>query len=328
MTGLWNSVATGDFDGDGRPDIVAGNCGRNLRDRRHLEQSLRLYHGDADGDGALDLIEAHTDAGLNRLVPARDWKSLSASFPTLRDHFANYTAFAAAGLPDVLAAGLPAMEFAEARFTESLVLLNRGDHLEALPLPREAQWAPVFGIAVGDLDGDGNEDLFLAQNFFDVSAAESRMDAGVGLWLRGDGRGSFRAVSTGESGIWLEAEGRGAALADYDHDGRLDLVVGQHGGVTRLLHNLRAKPGLRLRLKGPENNPDAIGAQVRLRFKDGTTGPLHEVQVGAGYASQSAAGVVLALPREAAEVLIRWPSGKDSRVAVPPGAAELEAVSP
>ncbi len=43
---------------------------------------------------------------------------------------------------------------------------------------------------------------------------------------------------------------------------------------------------------------------------------------------RSAAGAVLALPREAAEILVRWPSGKDSRVTVPPGVAELEAISP
>jgi hypothetical protein len=55
----------------------------------------------------------------------------------------------------------------EASTFDSMVFLNRGDAFEAQPLPVEAQFAPAFGLAVGDFDGDGNEDLFLAQNFFD-----------------------------------------------------------------------------------------------------------------------------------------------------------------
>jgi hypothetical protein len=77
---------------------------------------------------------------------------------------------------------------------DSMVFLNRGDHFEARQLPIEAQFAPAFGISVADFDGDGNEDVFLAQNFFGVDAETSRHDAGIGLVLVGDGRGGFRAL--------------------------------------------------------------------------------------------------------------------------------------
>ncbi|HMO65947.1 MAG TPA: VCBS repeat-containing protein, partial [Verrucomicrobiota bacterium] len=40
MTGRWTSVAAGDFDGDGRMDLMAGNWGRNHRDARYLSQAL------------------------------------------------------------------------------------------------------------------------------------------------------------------------------------------------------------------------------------------------------------------------------------------------
>jgi len=204
-----------------------------------------------------------------------------------------------------------------------MLFLNRGDHFEARPLPLEAQVSPVFGLAVGDLDGDGNEDLFVAQNCFGVPPSESRQDAGVGAWLRGDGRGGFTAVPARESGLVVEGEGRGAALSDFDHDGRLDLAVGQNRGPTRLYHNERAQPGLRVRLAGSGNNPEAIGARVQVVYRDGTRGPAHELHSGAGYWSQDASDVVLGLAREAEALEVHWPGGALQRVLLPAGAREI-----
>src|SRR4030095_12854292 len=110
------------------------------------------------------------------------------------------------------------------------------------------------GVCVADLDGDGNEDIFLSQNLFATQPRSSRYDAGRGLWLKGDGKGGLKPSSGQKSGVLVYGEQRGAALADYDGDGRIDLAVSQNGAATKLYHNVGAEPGLGVRLNaGPAN---------------------------------------------------------------------------
>jgi len=252
-------------------------------------------------------------------VPSRDWAVLKNSFPMLQDTFHNFTAFSTAGIVDVLAAGLPAMRELSVATLDSIVLLNRGDHFEIAPLPLEAQVSPVFGLAVGDLDGDGNEDVLLAQNFFGVGPAESRLDAGCGAWLRGNGHGQFTAVPSRESGIAVYGEGRGLALCDFDQDGRLDVAVGQNRGATKLYKNRRGQPGLRVRLQGPSPNPMAIGAVVQALLPGGKLGPAHEVRAGGGYWSQDSSELVLGPLTSVEGLSIRWPGGTVERLPIAPG---------
>jgi hypothetical protein len=182
--------------------------------------------------------------------------------------------------------------------------------------------APAFGICVGDFDGDGNEDVFLAQNFFATQPETPRYDGGRGLLLRGDGRGGFSATPGQESGIKVYGEQRGCALADYDRDGRVDLVVTQNGAETRLFHNVRAKPGVRVQLQGTLANPLAIGAVLRLEDDQGK-GPVREVHAGSGYWSQDSAAQVLCFPRNPTRVWVRWPGGKETLTPIPPHARQL-----
>ena len=203
------------------------------------------------------------------------------------------------------------------------MFLNRGGRFEAVVLPGEAQYAPAFGVSVGDMDGDGKEDIFLSQNFFGVDEETTRYDAGRGVWLRGDGRGQFEVAPGQVSGVKVYGEGRGSALCDYDADGRVDLVVGQNGAETKLYHNVGAKPGLRVRLLGPAGNPTGVGAVVRLRFGE-RWGPAREVHAGSGYWSQDSAVQVLGTPDSPTALWVRWPGGKTQQVEVPPGAQEMK----
>ena len=118
-------------------------------------------------------------------------------------------------------------------------------------------------------------------------------------------------------------EQRGAALCDYDKDGRVDLAIAQNSAETRLFHNVRGKPGLRVRLKGPPRNPSGIGAVLRLKYEE-QFGPAREIHAGSGYWSQDGAVSVLGTAQEPTQLWIRWPGGQVLTYALPPKAVEVE----
>ncbi|MBI4325271.1 MAG: VCBS repeat-containing protein [Chloroflexi bacterium] len=59
LTGWWNGVAAGDFDNDGRLDLVAANWGANTRYERWRPSALRIDFGDLNQDGTFDILESH-----------------------------------------------------------------------------------------------------------------------------------------------------------------------------------------------------------------------------------------------------------------------------
>jgi hypothetical protein len=323
LTGLWNGITTGDLDGDGRLDIIASNWGQNSKYQSHRAAPLRLYYSDFTQDGTLGLLEAYFEPAMRKYVPERRLEVVAEAMPFLRGQFSTHQEFANAAVEEILRDRMPQTHYLEASWLESTLFLNRGDKWETRVMPPEAQLAPAFAVVVADYDGDGHEDLFLSQNFFAQDPETSRCDAGRGLWLQGDGRGGLRAVSGQESGVMVYGEQRGAAVADFDGDGRVDLVVTQNAAETRLFRNVRAKPGLRVRLKGPPGNRFGYGAQMRLIHGD-QFGPVREVHGGGGYWSQDSPVQVLTGGDGPLQVWLRWPGGKTFTSDVPVGAAEIQ----
>jgi hypothetical protein len=322
LTGWWNSITAGDFDGDGRLDLVAGNWGRNTRYQALRSHPLCLYYGDLAGDQTVQMVEAHYDPPLGKTVPLRQLGALSKGMPFLRGRFTSNKAYSTASVEEVLGDRLSAAKKLEAVCLESIVLLNRDDHFEVRVLPIESQMSPAFGLCVGDFYGEGNDDIFLAQNFFAVEPETPRYDGGRGLLLKGDGKGGFQAVPGQESGIKVYGQQRGAATADFDGDGRLDLAVSQNGAETKLFRNTQGRPALRVRLRGPAGNLDAFGAVIRLKSGQ-HWGPARELHGGSGYWSQNSLVQVMGAPGPPNEIQVRWPGGKTISTPLPGGAREI-----
>jgi hypothetical protein len=321
-TSRWNGIAAGDLDGDGRLDLVATSWGRNTAVSADSANPLFLAHGPFGARGEEEMLLARYDPELGRIAPIGDYSRIRLAVPSIAGRFPSFAAWAGASLDQVLGAVPSRTSRLAATTLDHMVFLNRGDHFEAHPLPGESQLAPAFYAGIADFDGDGQEDLFLGQNWSYTVVGTPRYDAGRGLLLLGDGHGGLRPMRGDASGLVIYGDQRGAGYADYDRDGRLDLAVSQNGGPTLLFHNRGARPGLRVRIAGPPANPDGVGCQVRLVFGD-RMGPVREVQAGSGYWSQNGAVQVLGLSGTPTAVWSRCPGEAERRTPIVPGAGEV-----
>ena len=325
--GLWTGVATGDFNGDGLPDLVCGNQGRNSQYELYRPTDLRLFYGDWAGDGVIQILEAWRSGSDWWPVHDRAW--LSQGIPKIASEFPSHAAFSRTTVPEILKRqGVASAPWVGTSELSSMVFLNRGGRFEAVALPQDAQRAPVFSVAVGDLDGDGRQDLLCSQNFFGTASDLTREDGGYGLALRGRGDGTFEAWDPEVSGIRVFGEQRGAALGDFDHDGRLDVVISQNHGTTRLYRNRTAAPGLRVVLKGGVLNPEGVGAELRLEDSAGNLGPVQTVGAGSGYWSQDAATRIVTGTDKAIALRVRWPNRPEQRVSLTPNQKTVEVSQP
>jgi tetratricopeptide (TPR) repeat protein/peroxiredoxin len=123
--------------------------------------------------------------------------------------------------------------------------------------------------------------------------------------------GTFSDVS-GAVGMDFLEDGRAFALADFDHDGRLEVFLkNRNGPQLRLLKNVikGLPPSITFRLRGSKGNRDAIGAAITLESESGRQ--TRSVQAGSGFLSQHSKEVFFGLGAAKGRVRasIQWPSG-------------------
>ncbi len=310
LSGWWNGIAAGDIDHDGDIDYAVTNFGLNTKYKATPEKPEYLYYGDLDGTGQRHLVEAKLMDG--DLYPRRGFSCSQNAMPFIKDKLQTYHNFASAKLDGIYPSDkLQSAERFEADTLASGLLVNDGTGaLTFRALPRLAQISPSFGVTLTDFDLDGHLDCVLAQNFFTPQRETTRMDGGLGLFLKGDGTGGFTPVWPAESGIAIQGDQKSLAVTDLDSDARPDLVIAENDGPLRPLRNtaaaagiaVRSLPGTRLTLTGGSLPPQTV-----------------ELSAGGSYLGQSPPVAFFALPPDAADLTVhaRWPDGTSSDHTLP-----------
>lgn len=168
-------------------------------------------------------------------------------------------------------------------------------------LPSTA-WHPEFQ----DVNNDGFLDLFVTKG--NVEAMPEYAMADPNNLLLGQPDGTFEE-SGGEAGVASMARSRGAALADFNLDGLLDLVVVNRSENVEVWRNDGdAGNWVALRLTQPEPNRDAIGAWIEVEIGDHVVS--REVSIGGGHAGDQTGWIHLGLGKsDVATIRVSWPGG-------------------
>ena len=277
------SLAFADYDGDGFTDVFVTNDA--LPDF--------LFHNRRDGT----FEEVGLVAGVGLTDDGRPVSSMGVDF---RDYDND-------GLPDVVVTALaretfPLFRNQGAGFFRDVTYPSRLGFLSA---PRSG-WSNGFY----DFNNDGWKDLFSANSHVLDNVEQFRPDAyrQANSIFANQGDGTFRDVSQ-ESGKDFQqpAAHRGSAFAEFDNDGKIDIVTSSLGGPAELWRNvsLAENHWILLNLEGSKSNRDGIGASVRV-------GNRHNQMTSAvGYASSSHQGVHFGLRERKVipEIEITWPGG-------------------
>jgi len=280
-------VAMFDFDQDGWPDLFVAND----------TQPNKLYRNQRNGkfkDVAVELGLAFSNEGKARAGMGVDVADFDNS-----------------GLPGIVITN----------FDNEMLGLYRsnGKSFDDVAMPAglgSSRNTLGFGCVFFDADLDGRLDLAVANGHIDDTVRNIRGNVGYAqpphLFLN-EGNAKFRDVAPEVGGGFGQSKvGRGLAVADFDRDGDLDLLLTTNNGPAYLYRNdqLAGNRSLRLQLIGTKSNRDAIGARVRV-FSNGQV-QSRVVRSGSSYLSQCELPVIFGVGKqdEIEKIVVDWPRGR------------------
>lgn len=305
-------------NGDGTFRDVSAQTGIG----KHIGKGMGIAFADLSGDGHMDVLVANDTtpnflfrnrgkgvleetgfaAGVAMNDDGRALSSMGVDFRPMRGL-----------LPDLFITALANETFPLYRNRDGS---SFSDATYASQIGRATMAYSGWGAGIYDFDNDGRKDIFAACGDVQTNTEvySSRKSRQANLLLLANPDGTFAAQEVGKP-AWH----RGAAFADFDSDGRVDIVVTRLGETPLLLRNTMGEGNhwIAFQLRGKDSNRDGIGARVRVVTADGEQ--WNHASTSVGYASSSAKVVHFGLgPKaEVRAVEILWPSGKKTKLSAP-----------
>jgi len=279
------SAAIADYDNDGLPDIFVTND----------KLFNFLYHN----KGHKHFEEVAFDVGVS--LPAHG-NLISGMGCDFRD-------WSNDGYPDIALSALqnetfPLYQNASGELFDEVTARSK---MTALSSPMSG-----YSVNIADFDNDGWKDIFVSRG--DVAspnmADHLHVDQPNTVFRNLNGTWSALTEEAGFAAVPPRRH-RGAAVADFNGDGRLDLVVTALGAPAEIWMNDSPAQHhwLELSLQGMKSNRDGIGARIKVTA--GGKVQFNHMTTASGYASSSATPVHFGVgdARVVEEIEIRWPSG-------------------
>lgn len=199
--GLWFSLNSGDIDSDGDIDFIAGNLGTNSKFKASKEKPFNIYGNDFDDNGSYDMVLSAYEGDKN--YPIRGRECSAQQVPSLKEKFPTFKSFAESDISQLYGDKLDEALHLKARCLKSSIFINDGNgNFEMQHLPNEAQFSPIMGIVLEDINNDNYLDIIAAGNLYETEVETVRFDAGRGVCLLGNGKGDFKPISPEVSGFF------------------------------------------------------------------------------------------------------------------------------
>lgn len=177
--GLWRSLLIEDLDGDGSPELLAGNWGLNTRLKTEDDLPLTVYFADFDQNGSVDPLMTFPIQGTPYPFLSRD--ELAGQLYRKKALFATHESFSTAGISEVLTdTELSTASKIHAEELETKLFTLSNGRFEPVSLPIEAQYSPI-NRPLSFLNEKGQKQLLLLGNLESPRLKIGRLDANKGV---------------------------------------------------------------------------------------------------------------------------------------------------
>ncbi|MEO7049888.1 MAG: CRTAC1 family protein [Ferruginibacter sp.] len=338
------SVVTADLNNDGYQDIFVSNDYAdndymfiNQKDGTFKDEVKSMTNHVSLFSMGADIADLNNDGYEDILVMemlSQDYKRSKVSMPRMDVE----------GFQAIVDSGF------QRQYMHNMLHLNQGNgffsDVSQMAGIAKTEWS--WSTLACDFDNDGSRDIFVANGYrrdlFDgdiqkkqdmyIQANMNKYSSADEMFTKGfkdymeiynpikvrnflfKNKGNLQFDNVSEAwGFKDSTFSNGAAVADFDNDGDLDLVINNLDGVADLYENVENKKNnyLRFKLQGPAGNPDGIGAKISLYY-DGKLQQFFQQKTVRGYLSCSEPIVHFGLGKkqDIDSAVIVWQDGKSN----------------